>query len=952
MKASAAKTGANGPSWAGATRPGRARVPGYDEVLSLQGTAGNNGVEALLSGGRPLGGSARPLFEGLFRQDFGSVRLHDDHSLPADLLASATGEHIALSPAVHRLGPPRSAAVLAHELAHVVQQRRGGAPGAVPAPALEADAHQAAASAVHGVPARVTTASGVAAMPLSWAEARRGLWNAVPPALQPALRPLATQAAAVVDKVIPPSTELPPSVATVVQSTVAAAQTARTAATPVAAAARRAVADPVRQAASQAKGTARDVVQRNLGRGKGIALEVSNVADILVGLPHMGRDVAYQAVDAGVLSGVVPVERANQARSAIKQISAPYDMAIAMATKEGLVHIDDVTGTPSVGAAVAGKFDSWSGGVDQFASAAGAAPEQHLVFTELEIGELESMIGINVLLSMVGAKEAEVALKLLGALGAFKSLIDLVERGGWVKDAQFWLRLIAVVAAILGLRNARVMGKITKIIMAAGSLANAVDPMLQLYKDWKDPALQADPKRRRTVLFGDLKAVAGVVVMAIKDAVTKGMSGRVPDPGKGAAPAVRSGGAAEPPPAARSSSAARPGQPVEPAPAVHPAPVAEPVPVAHPAPAAEPVSAARPAPVVEPAPAAGLPSAAGTKARPPASVHSIAVKARLRKVAGIELGGAANDNGMRPERARAAVPAKKTGTDGRAVAQAPFEVIPGGREDIPHAAMSPTASAERPGGPLAPGTPTVQPAAMRPAGSAAPPPTRRGAGPKAADRKAATAAEPTAAVEPGATATPTPAKPAPTVTRLPYIPPKERQVTARPTGKTPQSAHDAAALQDRGRRAGNAYPRDPLHHVLPQEFREFFKGRGIDVDDYAVVLSEGEHTATHTMKWNPKWKEWIQANPKATADETFAFARKMVKESKLDDHPLVRYTKSGALPAAPVRVSEAAGPASESPPQQRVRIAAGVGEPDAASATEHVEEPRDQATKAMVRRLE
>ena len=944
MKASAAKTGANGPDRAEATRPGRARVPGYDEVLSLQGTAGNNGLEALLSGGRPLGGSARPLFEGLFQQDFGSVRLHEDHSLPADLLASATGEHIALSPAVHRLGPPRSAAVLAHELAHVVQQRRGGAPGAVAAPALEADAHQAAASAVRGVPARVTTASGVAAMPLSWAEARRGLWNAVPPSLQPALRPLATQAAAVVDKVIPPSTELPTSVATVVQSTVAAAQTARTAAAPVAAAARRAVADPARQAASQAKGTARDVVQRNLGRGKGIALEVSNVADILVGLPHMGRDVAYQAVDAGVLSGVVPVERANQARSAIKQISAPYDMAIAMATKEGLVHIDDVTGTPSVGAAVAGKFDSWSGGVDQFASAAGAAPAQHLVFTELEIGELESMIGINVLLSMVGAKEAEVALKLLGALGAFKSLIDLVERGGWVKDAQFWLRLIAVVAAVLGLRNARAMGKITKIIMAAGSLANTVDPMLQLYKDWKDPALQADPKRRQTVLFGDLKAVAGVVVMAIKDAVAKGMSGRVPDPGKGAAPAVRSGGAAEPPPAARSSSAARPAQPVEPVPAAHPAPVAEPAPTVHPVSAPEPAAASHPTPAAEPA--------AATKVRPPASVHSIAVKARLRKVAGIELGGAANDNGMRPEQARAAVPAKKTGTDGRAVAQAPFEVIPGGRGDIPHAAMSPTASAERPGGPPAPGMPTVQPAAMTPPVDSAAPPTRRGAGPKAAGRKAATAAGPTAEVEPAATATPTPAKPAPTVTRLPYIPPKERQVTARPTGKTPQSAHDAAALQDRGRRAGNAYPRDPLHHVLPQEFREFFQSRGIDVDDYAVALSEGEHTATHTMKWNLQWKEWIQANPKATADETFAFARKMVKEFKLDDHPLVRYTKSGALPAAPVRVSEAAGPASESPPEQRVRIAAGVGEPDTASAKEHAEELQDQATKAMVRRPE
>ena len=119
------------------------------------------------------------------------------------------------------------------------------------------------------------------------------------------------------------------------------------------------------------------------------------------------------------------------------------------------------------------------------------------------------------------------------------------------------------------------------------------------------------------------------------------------------------------------------------------------------------------------------------------------------------------------------------------------------------------------------------------------------------------------------------AKPAPKVTRLPYIAPKGKQVTAQPTGKTPQTNRNAAALEGRGRRVANAYPRDPLHHVLPQEYRKFFAapGRGLNVDDYAVSLSEGEHTAVHSVKWNQRWADWIGHHQNATREEVLAFAR-------------------------------------------------------------------------------
>lgn len=145
-------------------------------------------------------------------------------------------------------------------------------------------------------------------------------------------------------------------------------------------------------------------------------------------------------------------------------------------------------------------------------------------------------------------------------------------------------------------------------------------------------------------------------------------------------------------------------------------------------------------------------------------------------------------------------------------------------------------------------------------------------------------------------------KTGPRFTRLDYIPPKGRQITAQPTGKTPRSAHDAAALADRGRRIANAYPRAHLHHVLPQakEFRPFFDKLKINVDAWVIALSEGEHSAIHSGGeeggWNPLWRKWInqQKGKDVTPEQVWKFAREMLKKFKLEHHPPVKggYTRS------------------------------------------------------------
>ena len=139
---------------------------------------------------------------------------------------------------------------------------------------------------------------------------------------------------------------------------------------------------------------------------------------------------------------------------------------------------------------------------------------------------------------------------------------------------------------------------------------------------------------------------------------------------------------------------------------------------------------------------------------------------------------------------------------------------------------------------------------------------------------------------------------APTVKKLPYIPPDPRTekalgmnpYTARPKGGTPATAKDVGALVERGIQIRNALPGEPEHHVFPQEMRDWFKAQGIDIDKYVVKITTGEHEAIHKF-WNPEWKAFQKAHPNATEQEMFEQAGKMMDKYKLNQLPLKDYRK-------------------------------------------------------------
>jgi hypothetical protein len=98
-----------------------------------------------------LGHDAR--WSRLFATDLSAVRLHPESSRAGGRVHALTeGDHVYLAPGRFAPGTEKGDRLIAHELAHVTQQRRSGAPS--PQLAAELDADEAAEAAVRGQVAR------------------------------------------------------------------------------------------------------------------------------------------------------------------------------------------------------------------------------------------------------------------------------------------------------------------------------------------------------------------------------------------------------------------------------------------------------------------------------------------------------------------------------------------------------------------------------------------------------------------------------------------------------------------------------------------------------------------------------------------------------------------------------------------------------------------------------
>jgi hypothetical protein len=150
------------------------------DLLALQSVYGNRAVQRLLdeahgslAGSHPLDGSNRQIpnvvrrkMELAFGADFSGVRIHQE-AAPAmsGALAYTAGSDIHFAPGRYNPSSESGQSLLAHELAHVVQQRAGSGAqsanltGFVQNKGLEAEADTAGQRAAQGQPVRVKGAS-------------------------------------------------------------------------------------------------------------------------------------------------------------------------------------------------------------------------------------------------------------------------------------------------------------------------------------------------------------------------------------------------------------------------------------------------------------------------------------------------------------------------------------------------------------------------------------------------------------------------------------------------------------------------------------------------------------------------------------------------------------------------------------------------------------------------
>lgn len=497
--------------------------------------------DVLASAGQPLDREIRRFMEGGFGRDFSTVRIHTDlgaqeSARQVNAAAYTVGENVVFGAPGFRARNGEGAALLAHELAHVIQQR--GAPGAVEPSndLLERDADSAAQSVLDSGRGAIHEASGQRLSRMTSEEAQKKLWGLVPAVVKPFARPLASQARTAIDSVVPPHAELPTPVETVVNKAVAVAETARdvvaptpisTPAPPPAAAAPEApptaAPAPKKPTLSEriggvTKGRLRDKVMSNLGAVKGILLEGTNIIDSVVWVSHAGTQLAEAGI--GKAADVTGASQETRAKAlyAYRTYFSSYSGLHDAAKNSGWV--DEVTGSISVSGKFSAAFDALAESIDE-KGFSDVPEEQGAMFTSYEIGELEGAIGSQVALGFVGVEEVQLALKALSVIGTAKQIVEAVQANpkAWQSDERFWVGILNAALTVIGLRQTKAAARLSKFLIAAGSLGNAVPIVLKLVEHYTDPQLKNDPAKRDRLLAQDYGALVKVVANAIMSVV-------------------------------------------------------------------------------------------------------------------------------------------------------------------------------------------------------------------------------------------------------------------------------------------------------------------------------------------------------------------------------------------------------------------------------------------------
>ena len=496
---------------------------------------GNRAIGHALGAGAPLDDTTRAEMQQRYGADFTRVRVHTapHAAASADALganAYAIGHDIVFGPGRYAPQSREGRRLLAHELAHVVQQSRGGTrPMFDPAATHEQEANRAADAVVGGnggpISVEGATAVGVAADMKSWfqrkAEGAGELYDDAKALVPDEVKEVASHAVDI-------AVEYGPYVAggpiggTIADFQRAAYHDIKEKVT--------GVADP------EAKGlreTAAHKIDLAVGVGKGAASQLSDLADTAVWAGTEMRDAKDAAVErTAKATGVDPGVAKTIARGA-SVLFAPLLPHALLAdalgeTSDAMKDAGwvDEAGKPSLTSKVQAAYDYVG---DTAISALGVDKEQEEgLFTTREKGELGGAIGIQIAGAAIGATEVKVGLAVVGALGGIRGIVETVRAhpNDFYKQPSFWSGFLSTALSIVGLKGKGAAKKVIDIALKSGSLLEVVPHVWQLYNDYNDVALQADEEKYRKTLQRDVNAIVRAVVGVVMMIVHNGARGK------------------------------------------------------------------------------------------------------------------------------------------------------------------------------------------------------------------------------------------------------------------------------------------------------------------------------------------------------------------------------------------------------------------------------------------
>ncbi len=493
------------------------------EAATETGTAPASVERVLERSGSPLPASSRKEMEQRFGYDFSQVRIHTDkeaQNSAAEVNANAYTQknNIVFGSGYFAPETIQGKKLLAHELTHVVQQSAADK-------LASADIGASAPGITQAAPLQISRSSTPQLRRMTSKEAQKKLWGLVPDIVKPYAKPIALQARDAIETVIPPTTELPKAVEAVVEKAASVAPiinpptpapAAKTEAKPAAPAPKKPSAGSWISGATKEK--VRDKAMENLGTVKGVMLEATNIVDSLIWVSHAGNELAEGGIDK-VSSYMGASEESRQdALKVYRTVFSQYAAIQEQAKKNGW--IDEVTGAVAVSGKFSKAFDGAAEDLEQ--KAFGDLPkEQATIFTNYELGELKGAVGSQVALAYVGVEEVQLVLKGLGVIGAVKSIVSSVQQNptGWKTDPNFWVAILNAALTVVGLRQTKAAARLSRFLIAAGSLGNAIPIILNLAKHYSDPQLDADPEKKRKLLAQDYNALIRVVADAITAAI-------------------------------------------------------------------------------------------------------------------------------------------------------------------------------------------------------------------------------------------------------------------------------------------------------------------------------------------------------------------------------------------------------------------------------------------------